>query len=183
MTTVQTYFTDIVYSVKGLLVGLKSTWKVLWEPKQTVEYPEKKLPLPPGSRGWLFNDADDCISCKQCALSCPVDCIYIEAERRDQSEEVPKTSNGTPIRLKLTRYVIDEALCCFCGFCTTTCPTESIYHTFDYEFSKYNLNEMMFDYLTYRGPKPAKSLTASGPKAGPTSQPAPRVEVSPHFVH
>jgi NADH-quinone oxidoreductase subunit I len=183
MSAFADYFKDIFVTMRGMMVGLKSTWKVFWEPKQTVEYPEQKLSLPPGTRGWLFNDTDDCIACKQCAVVCPVDCIYIETERRASGEDAPKTSNGTPIRLKLTRYAIDEALCCFCGYCTQACPTDSIYHTDDYEFSRYHLTEMTFDYLTYRGPKPARSLISSGPVSGDETEPAPRKEVSPHYVH
>ena len=50
----------------------------------TIEYPEVREALPENSRSRLFNDADNCISCLQCANVCPVDCIYITATRREK---------------------------------------------------------------------------------------------------
>ena len=103
--------------------------------------------MPKNSRHRLFNNVDDCISCTQCALACPVDCIYISSNRRDKEAEPLKTSNGTAIRLDLTQFTIDEALCCYCGLCTTVCPTECLTHSTDYEFSTYDLGSMKIDYL------------------------------------
>ena len=53
----------------------------------TIEYPEVREQLPANSRSRLFNDAENCISCYQCATACPVDCIYITATRRDKDAE------------------------------------------------------------------------------------------------
>ena len=67
--------------------------------------------------------------------------------KRPGEEEVPKTDDGTPMRQVLTQYVIDTALCCYCGLCTTVCPTECLTHSNDYEFAQYTLGEMKYDYL------------------------------------
>ena len=83
----------------------------------------------------------------QCATACPVDCIYIAAVKRDKDAPKLKTTSGNPIRLDLTQYTIDTALCCYCGLCTTVCPTECLTHTTDYEFSQFTLDEMKYDYL------------------------------------
>jgi NADH-quinone oxidoreductase subunit I len=80
-------------------------------------------------------------------MACPVDCIYIASEKLPESAEIKKTSNGQPIRLLLTQFVIDEALCCYCGLCTVVCPTECLFHTHDYEFSQYTIDGMKYDYL------------------------------------
>ncbi len=80
-------------------------------------------------------------------MACPVDCIYIAFTRRDKDEEIPKASNGTPIRLKLNQFTIDTALCCYCGLCTVVCPTECLTHTTDHEFAQYTVDEMKHDYL------------------------------------
>ena len=76
-----------------------------------------------------------------------LDCIYIAADTRDKEAPKLKTTSGNPIRLDLTQYTIDTALCCYCGLCTTVCPTECLTHTTDYEFSQFTLDEMKYDYL------------------------------------
>lgn len=143
------YLGNIFHAVFTSLKGMWITFKYVWAHKPaTIEYPEVKEVLPERARMRLFNDVQNCIACNQCAMACPVDCIYIASKRRPKEEEVPKTSNGTPIRLILTQYVIDTALCCYCGLCTTVCPTECLTHSNDYEFSQYTIGEMKYDYLS-----------------------------------
>ena len=113
----------------------------------TIEYPEVREVLPEGSRSRLFNDVQNCISCDQCAVACPVDCIYIASKPVPKDAEKIKTLNGTPIRRELTQYTIDTSLCCYCGLCTTVCPTESLTHTTDHEYASYTVDQMKYDYL------------------------------------
>lgn len=142
------YIKNIIGAVRTTFKGMMITFKYVWAVKpDTIEYPEVREVLPERSRARLYNDVQNCISCNQCAMACPVDCIYISSKPRPKEEEVPKTSNGTPMRLILTQFVIDEALCCYCGLCTTVCPTECLTHTKDYEFSQYTLDNMKYDYL------------------------------------
>lgn len=146
--TVSDYFQNIFSAVRTTFKGMWITIKyVLTEKPVTIEYPEVRETLPETSRSRLFNDVDNCIACNQCAMACPVDCIYIASTRRPKDEEIPKASNGTPIRLLLTQYTIDTALCCYCGLCTTVCPTECLTHTTDYEYSQFTLDHMKYDYL------------------------------------
>jgi len=142
------YFANIFNSVFSVMKGMWITFKYVWAHKPvSIEYPEVREVLPENSRHRLFNNVDDCISCTQCANICPVDCIYISANKRDKDAEEKKASKGNPIRLDLTQFTIDEALCCYCGLCTTVCPTECLTHSTDYEFSTYDLGTMMIDYL------------------------------------
>ena len=142
------YLVNIWRAVSSVAQGMWITFRYVWAHKPvTVEYPEVREVLPERSRGRLYNDVGDCISCNQCAMVCPVDCIYIASHPRPQGEEIPKTTNGTPLRLVLDQFTIDEALCCYCGLCTTVCPTECLTHTKDYEFSQYTLDHMKYDYL------------------------------------
>lgn len=147
-SSVKDYFVNLYKGVKTTLVGMWITFKYVWaRPSVTIEYPEVREVLPDRARMRLFNDVADCISCTQCALACPVDCIYIASEKYPEGHEIKKTSNGQPIRLKLTQFVIDTALCCYCGLCTTVCPTECLVHSHDYEFSQYTIDHMKYDYL------------------------------------
>ena len=142
------YFKNILTAIRTTFKGMMITFKYVYGVKPvTVEYPEVKEVLPDNSRSRLYNDVENCISCMQCATACPVDCIYIAAVKRDKDAPKLKTTSGNPIRLDLTQYTIDTALCCYCGLCTTVCPTECLTHTTDYEFAQFTLDEMKYDYL------------------------------------
>lgn len=146
--TFKSYFKNIKDAIVSTAKGMVITFKYVYGVKPvTIEYPEVKEVLPENSRSRLYNDAENCISCMQCAAACPVDCIYIAAVKRDKDAPKLKTTSGNPIRLDLTQYTIDTALCCYCGLCTTVCPTECLTHTTDYEFSQFTLDEMKYDYL------------------------------------
>lgn len=146
--TFSQWFKNVYGAIRTTAIGMGITFKYVWDVKPvTIEYPEVREELPDNSRSRLFNDAQNCISCLQCASACPVDCIYIAAVKRPADAEKIKTKDGTPIRLDLKQYTIDTALCCYCGLCTTVCPTECLTHTTDYEFSSYTLSSMKYDYL------------------------------------
>jgi NADH-quinone oxidoreductase subunit I len=87
----------------------------------TVQYPEEKIPYPPGYRGLhrLVPREDGrprCVACYMCATACPAQCIYIEAgEYADD-----------PIEKYPTKFVIDELRCVVCGFCVEACPKDAI---------------------------------------------------------
>ncbi len=146
--TVKKWFQNLWRGLSSALKGMAITFKYVYSVKPvTIEYPEVREELPPNSRSRLFNDVQNCISCYQCATACPVDCIYIAAERRDKDAPKIKTSDGTAIRLDLKQYVIDTALCCYCGLCTTVCPTHCLTHSTDYEYSAYTVDAMKYDYM------------------------------------
>ena len=147
-SSVKEYFSDLFNAIGTTVKGMYITFKYVWGVKPvSIEYPEVREVLPERARMRLFNDAQNCISCTQCALACPVDCIYIASEKMPADAEIKKTSNGTPIRLHLTMFTIDTALCCYCGLCTTVCPTECLTHSHDYEFAQYTVDGMKYDYL------------------------------------
>ena len=76
--TLKKYFQNIWHGIRSTLKGLSITIKHVYDVKPvTIEYPEVREVLPEGSRSRLFNDVQNCISCDQCAVACPVDCIYI----------------------------------------------------------------------------------------------------------
>jgi NADH-quinone oxidoreductase subunit I len=142
------YFNNIYKAITSSIKGMNITFKyVLFHKPVSIEYPEVKEVLPENARMRLYNDVVNCIACNQCAVACPVDCIYIASVKRPQEEEIPKTQDGTPKRLILSQYTIDTALCCYCGLCTTVCPTECLTHTKDYEFSQYTLSDMKYNYM------------------------------------
>jgi NADH-quinone oxidoreductase subunit I len=146
--TFSRYFKNIYDGVISTLKGMKITMSYNFRPSACVEYPEEREVIPKRVRARLFNNVDDCIACNQCATACPVDCIYIAATKRSKDAPVKKTSGGTPIRLDLKQYTIDTALCCYCGLCTSVCPTGCLTHSNDFEYTQYDCNDMKYDYLS-----------------------------------
>ncbi len=124
----------------------------------TVSYPEVKDDIPLNSRNRLFNHVEGCIACNQCAVICPVECITIDSRKKTADENLdertPAEFGSKPKKLKLLRYEIDEALCCFCGLCTEVCPTECIVHTPEFEYSKYDRDKLTYDYLNFKDDNP-----------------------------
>lgn len=110
-----------------LLQGLAVTFKHLFAPKITVQYPEEKTPLSPRFRGLhaqrrYANGEERCIACKLCEAVCPAMAITIESEQRD---------DGTR---RTSRYDIDLTKCIFCGFCEEACPVDAIVETHIFEY-------------------------------------------------
>lgn len=142
------YFKDLFTAVRSTFKGMWITFKYVWYHKPvTIEYPEIREVIPERARMRLYNDSLNCIACNMCMMTCPVNCIYITSKPRPKGDDVPKTNTGHSQKLILTQYTIDTALCCYCGLCTTVCPTECLTHSNDYEFAQYTLEEMKYDYL------------------------------------
>lgn len=112
----------------------------------TLQYPHESFAIPDNGRYRLHNEIDDCIVCDKCVKTCPVDCIEIDAIRA--VEEIGKTSDGTPKRIYGAKFDIDMSKCCFCGLCTTVCPTESLTMTKTYDFSEYDVRDHTYAYAT-----------------------------------
>ena|SRR5207245_4109753 len=180
------WFQDVWEGFWTVLVGMKITWRHLFTQKVTLQYPEEKWQLPPKSRMRLFMAYEDCIGCGQCARACPVQCIYIKAEKRDSKAPAIYAANGQPIKLDVSVFDIDMSLCCYCNLCTYPCPTNCIYMTPEYEFASTDLTNHLYHFakpnakfLTVNPKPPAKPAAAPGaaapaaPSPGTTPKPAP----------
>jgi len=140
------YFRDIYQSIFTVLVGMGVSFKHLFRPAVTLQYPREKKELPQGSRQQLFVNIDDCIGCLQCERACPVSCITIDTIKADKEEDLGETSNGKKIRMYLPKFEIDMAKCCFCADCVPPCPTECIYMLPEYEYSTYDRKDFIFEF-------------------------------------
>ncbi len=54
--------------------------------------------------------------------------------------------DGSKRKLWVTKFEIDFAKCCFCGLCTTVCPTNSIFTTTEFEYSTDNRNDLIYKF-------------------------------------
>jgi NADH-quinone oxidoreductase subunit I len=118
----------------GYLDGFKVTFKQIFEPKVTTEYPNEKRPKPPRHHGrHVLNRYEDgmekCIGCELCAGVCPARCIYVRG--RDNPEDDP-VSPGERYGFV---YEINMLRCIHCDMCVEACPTEAITESKVLEFS------------------------------------------------
>lgn len=142
------YINNIWSALSTIFIGMSVTWKHLFVPSVTIQYPDVKLDLPERERNRLYVNMDDCIGCDQCSRACPVSCIEIETVKGLPDEDLGKTSNGKKKALWVTKFNIDIAKCCYCQLCVFPCPTECIYMTDVYEFSEYERNNLIYDFVT-----------------------------------
>jgi len=161
------WFKDIWEGVFTVLVGMTITWRHLFTRKVTLHYPEERWTLPPKSRMRLFMKYEDCIGCGQCARACPVQCIYIKAEKRTPAAPPIFAANGQPIKLDVHVFDIDMSLCCYCNLCTYPCPTDCIYMTPEYEFATTDLTQHL-----YRFAKKDAQFILEDPKKKAATPPA-----------
>ncbi len=142
------YFKNTWMALYTTLVGMKITFKHLFVPAVTIQYPDERLQMPERVRNRLYVNMDDCIGCDQCARACPVDCIEIETVKSMPTEDLGKTSNGKKKVLWVTKFNIDIAKCCYCALCTYPCPTECIKMSDVYEFSEFERNSLLYKFST-----------------------------------
>ena len=122
------------YLLGELLQGLWVTWKGLWQPKVTVNYPEEKTPQSTRFRGQHAlrrypNGEERCNACKLSQAVCPALAITIESG---------VSNDGTR---RTTRYDIDLFKCIYCGFCEEACPVDAIVETRLHEYHMENRGE------------------------------------------
>lgn len=140
------YFKNIYTAIATIFTGMKITFKHLFVPAVTIQYPDVKPKLPDRERNRLYVNFDDCIGCDQCARACPVECITIETVKALPTEDLGKTSQGKKKALWVTDFTIDFAKCCYCQLCVFPCPTDCIYMTDVYEFSEYERSNLMYNF-------------------------------------
>ena len=122
------------YLLWELLKGLSVTFREMWRPKVTVNYPEEKTPQSVRFRGLHAlrrypNGEERCIACKLCEAVCPAVCITIDSDANN---------DGTR---RTTRYDIDLFKCIYCGFCEEACPVDAIVLTRLHEYHMENRGE------------------------------------------
>jgi NADH-quinone oxidoreductase subunit I len=148
MSGLKQYFKDSWEGIWTVLVGMKITFKHLFVPNVTIQYPSVRVPMPERVRNRLYVNMDDCIGCDQCSRACPVSCISIDTVKSIPGEDLGTTSNGKKKALWVTKFDIDFAKCCYCQLCVFPCPTNCIYMTDVYEFSEYDRSKLLYNFST-----------------------------------
>jgi len=142
------YLNNIKDGLVTVFIGMKITFLHLFTPSVTIQYPSVKVPMVERVRNRLYVNMEDCIGCDQCARACPVSCISIDTVKGLPTEDLGKTSQGKKKALWVTKFDIDFAKCCYCQLCVFPCPTECIYMTDEYEFTKLERTDLLYKFAT-----------------------------------
>lgn len=157
MGSVKEYFTSLGSGIVSLLQGMSVTGKEFVTPKITERYPEDRE-----TRQWperfravleLIYDANGdhkCIACGTCERNCPNGTITIESKMVD-------TPAGTK-KKKLAKYIYDLGSCTFCQLCVTSCPTNALRFSNDFEQAVFTRGNLVKQ-LNYLPEKPEPELT------------------------
>ena len=124
-----------------MLSMLRTMWEIfihLFRKAETVQYPEEMPYLAPRYRGRivLTRDPDGeerCVACNLCAAACPVDCIALQKDTREDGTWYPEF------------FRINFSRCITCGLCEEACPTYAIQLTPDFEMCEYDRQNMVYE--------------------------------------
>jgi NADH-quinone oxidoreductase subunit I len=127
--------------VSGTGTQLRTLWMVFshaWRKRETLQYPEEQVYLPPRYRGRivLTRDPDGeerCVACNLCAVACPVACISLQKGEKEDGRWYPEF------------FRINFSRCIFCGMCEEACPTSAIQLTPDFEMSEFRRQELVYE--------------------------------------
>ncbi len=118
--------------------GLVITFKEMFKPKFTRQYPEEKWDPPASFRGRPVlvleeNGVERCVACGLCARVCPA------LAREVQASETELEKERYPVK-----FEINMLRCIYCGFCEEACPEEAIVMSQEYEETFYNYEDAIY---------------------------------------
>lgn len=118
--------------------GLGLTFRQMFKPKFTRQYPEERWEPTGSYRGrpvlLKSEDGERCVACGLCARVCPALAIEVQAgETEKEKERYP------------VKFEINMLRCIYCGFCEEVCPEEAIVMSKDYELIFENRENAIYD--------------------------------------
>ena len=153
-----TYFRDIWLGITTVLAGMQVTFKHLFMPTITVQYPRETLPMFPLTRAKLVNHEDECGVCLSCQRVCPVNIFTIKGVRADKGEDLGILPDGKPKLMHLVEFDIDMSKCVYCGLCVEACDTKSLRWDKPQEDAVFTREEMIHTFCTMPAEEKAERI-------------------------
>ena len=124
--------------IPEVLRGMSITFRKMFQPKVTRQYPEEPLPTTEVTRGQprlreLTDGNLACVSCGMCEAACPAYAITIDGQEIDR-----------PIERAPDLFEIDMLRCILCGFCEEACPKDAIYMSNELELADYSRGALVY---------------------------------------
>ena len=137
----------------ALRKGFGLTFKTMFRPAVTVQYPEIKVAPEKRYHGrHVLNRHPDglekCVGCELCAWACPADAIYVEGKDNTPAERFSPGERYGSV------YQINYLRCILCGLCIEACPTRALTMTSEYEFSADSRAAMIYEKHQLLAPLP-----------------------------
>jgi len=133
----------------AILSGLGRTWREMFQPETTLQYPEERPVIHDDYRGAPGLVRDDegrekCVSCQLCEYICPPKAIMIKpAEIRDAASS--EIAGPDSVEKAPKEFFIDMLRCIYCGYCEEVCPEEAIFMTSVYELNGSSRAQLVHD--------------------------------------
>lgn len=157
MGSVKDYFSSLGSGFLSLLKGMQVTGKEFITPKITEKYPENRLThhIPERFRACLELIYDEegnhsCIACGTCERNCPNGTLTVLTKMVDKWDGTKKK--------KLDKYIYDLGSCTFCQLCVTSCPTNALKFSNDFEQAVFTRGKLVKT-LNYLPEKPEPEPT------------------------
>jgi NADH-quinone oxidoreductase subunit I len=134
------YFREIISGTISLVTGLWITFKYMWQPVITLQYPRRSLKMTPRFRGHIELTRDEetgepkCIVCGLCQRACPSNCITVIGEKPEGAK-----------KKVLTKYILNFTTCSLCGLCVESCKPEAITFSKDYNLAGLRMEDYIMD--------------------------------------
>jgi NADH-quinone oxidoreductase subunit I len=142
MVGVARYFRDIALGLYTLMVGMAITFRNMFQPAVTLQYPHEHLEMTPRFRGpvELIRDGETgqphCVVCLMCQKACPTGCIDVDGEKpAGAKRKVP------------TRFILNFTTCSLCGLCVESCKFDALRHSRAYNQASTRKEDFIMDLL------------------------------------